>query len=70
LYQLLLTSLIERSQDKESTVRVQAIIALSKLQGGDALEEEEDDEDDEDEDGSERNGQKVLRDILRYDPSS
>lgn len=80
LYQILLSSLIQRSQDKEAIVRVQAVIALAKLQGGeigenDDEEDEEDDEDDEDEDeeGDEKRRKKserILIDTLRFDPSS
>ncbi|EAL23115.1 hypothetical protein CNBA6400 [Cryptococcus deneoformans B-3501A] len=61
LYILLRKSLLDRSRDKEASVRVQAALGLSKLQSG---EEEEDLEE----------GQEplvdVLLDLLRYDPAA
>lgn len=63
IYQNLRRSLLERVHDKESAVRVQAIVALAKLQGGD------DDEEEEGGDG-EDNVTAVLLDILRHDPSA
>ncbi|KIR69079.1 condensin complex subunit 3 [Cryptococcus bacillisporus CA1873] len=61
LYILLRKSLLDRSKDKEASVRVQAALGLSKLQSG---EEEEDLEE----------GQEplvdVLLDLLRYDPAA
>jgi condensin complex subunit 3 len=60
LYVLLRQSLLERSKDKESVVRVQAALGLAKLQSG---------EDEADlEDGEESLGD-VLLDLLRYDPA-
>ncbi|OXC68612.1 hypothetical protein AYX13_02817 [Cryptococcus neoformans] len=61
LYILLRKSLLDRSKDKEASVRVQAALGLSKLQSG----EEEDDLEE---------GQEplldVLLDLLRYDPAA
>ncbi|WVO20456.1 uncharacterized protein IAS62_001753 [Cryptococcus decagattii] len=61
LYILLRKSLLDRSKDREASVRVQAALGLSKLQSG---EEEEDLEE----------GQEplvdVLLDLLRYDPAA
>jgi condensin complex subunit 3 len=59
LYTELKESLMERARDKEAAVRVQAIFALSKLQGDG--EEEEDDE--------ESVVQKLV-DLMQHDPSA
>jgi condensin complex subunit 3 len=61
MYVLLRKSLLERSRDKETAVRVQATLGLAKLQSG----EDEDDL----EDGQQSLGE-VLLDILRYDPAA
>lgn len=70
LYQVLLEALLVRIRDKEVPVRVQAVIALSKLQSGDDDEEEDvtvlqDDEDDE-----VKGIRAHLLSILRTDPSA
>jgi len=51
---------MERTRDKESQVRVQAIFALSKMQGND------------DEEESEEGGSiaKVFLDLLQHDPAA
>ncbi|KAG0045609.1 hypothetical protein BGZ83_009210 [Gryganskiella cystojenkinii] len=59
LYEQLKSSLMERVKDKEAGVRVQAVFALSKLQGGD--EESGDDED---------NVILKLVDMMQHDASS
>ncbi|KAF9570700.1 hypothetical protein EC968_001484 [Mortierella alpina] len=61
LYIQLKDSLMERVRDKESAVRVQAVFALSKLQGG--AEEEETG-------GNEDNVVKKLLDMMEHDPSA
>lgn len=84
LYQSLLRGLLERTRDKEASVRVQAVVALAKLQSGDEDEDENtedqeyyDDEDDEDADGdntltynpNSKSIRKHLLDVLRLDSS-
>lgn len=61
MYLALRKALLDRSRDKETAVRVQAALGLSKLQSG----EDPDDL----EDGEEPLGD-VLLDILRYDPAA
>lgn len=65
-YQHLKAALLERVRDKESTVRMQAVVALSKLQEAD----EPDDDDDEEEDNPEHNVTQVLMDVLMHDPAA
>ena len=60
LYTLLRASLLERARDKDSNVRLQAIIALARLQRG---EEGSGDVPDDQE-----NLTDFLIDILQYDP--
>ncbi|KAF9168468.1 hypothetical protein DFQ26_007599 [Actinomortierella ambigua] len=57
LYQELKSSLMERIRDKESAVRVQAVFALSKLQGGD-------------EDGEVDSVVAKMLDVMRHDPAA
>ncbi|CAO1628711.1 unnamed protein product [Sympodiomycopsis kandeliae] len=74
MYQVLLSALLLRTRDKEAAVRVQAIVALAKLQSAD-----DDEAVDQDQDGDETmtqaqgddssNIRKRLLDILRTDPS-
>ncbi|PWN53081.1 ARM repeat-containing protein [Violaceomyces palustris] len=64
LFQSLKTFLLARAKDKESAVRVQAIIALAKLQAS------EDEDAEKDEDGDEDDVEKVLINTLRFDPSA
>ncbi len=59
LFQTLKSFLLSRARDKESAVRVQAVIALTKLQTAD---------DDEDEDSEEI--KQALIETLRFDPSA
>lgn len=61
MYILLRKSLLDRSRDKETAVRVQAALGLAKLQSG----EDEDDLEEGQEPLSE-----VLLDMLRYDPAA
>ncbi|KAF9188617.1 hypothetical protein BGZ51_000480 [Haplosporangium sp. Z 767] len=61
LYVQLKDSLMERVRDKEAAVRVQAVFALSKLQGGD---------DDADEEGERDNVVQKLLDVMQHDPSA
>ncbi|KAI1316429.1 hypothetical protein EDD11_009992 [Mortierella claussenii] len=61
LYNHLKDSLMERVRDKEAAVRVQAVFALSKLQGGEEAEEGQDDED---------NVELKLVDVMQYDPNA
>ena len=61
IYTLLRASLIERINDKESTVRIQAVIALSKLSGT---------EDPEDLDDGEPDVIEVLMELLQFDPAA
>ena len=61
MYVVLRKSLLDRSRDKETAVRVQAALGLAKLQSG----EDEDDL----EDGQESLNE-VLLDMLRYDPAA
>ncbi|KAG8963687.1 hypothetical protein FRC00_005396 [Tulasnella sp. 408] len=59
LYLALRSALLERIRDKETPVRVQAVIALAKLQGDNPEEMEEE----------EQSVSEVLVDVLQYDPS-
>lgn len=61
MYVVLRKSLLERSKDKETAVRVQAALGLAKLQSGE--------DEDELEDGQESLSE-VLLDMLRYDPAA
>ncbi|KAF8929155.1 hypothetical protein BGZ47_001240 [Haplosporangium gracile] len=63
LYVELQESLMERTRDKESQVRVQALFALSKMQGNG-----DESEDDESEDGS--TIIKKFLDLLQHDPAA
>jgi condensin complex subunit 3 len=56
MYISLRKSLLERSRDKETAVRVQAALGLAKLQSGEDEEEESLGD--------------VLLDMLRYDPAA
>lgn len=80
LYQILLTALLIRIKDKEAPVRVQAIVALAKLQSGEADEAQGKGKSPNlsglDEDGDEtmteeysRNIRRRLLEVLRSDPS-
>lgn len=62
VFQKLREGLIERAMDKESFVRVQAVIGLAKLQGaeGEGAEEEDD----------ESNATNILLDVLEHDPAA
>ncbi|KAF8957558.1 hypothetical protein BGZ46_002160, partial [Entomortierella lignicola] len=64
LYTQLKESLMERVRDKEAAVRVQAVFALSKLQGDDEEGEEGKEIDDDD------NVVQKLIDLMQYDPSA
>ncbi|KAG0227520.1 hypothetical protein BGW42_002912 [Actinomortierella wolfii] len=57
LYQQLKESLMERIRDKEAAVRVQAVFALSKLQGGD-------------EEGDGDSVVQKMLDVMRHDPAA
>jgi len=61
MYVSLRKSLLDRSRDKETAVRVQAALGLAKLQSG----EDEDDLEEGQEPLSE-----ILLDMLRYDPAA
>lgn len=61
LYTLLRSSLLVRINDKESTIRARATIALSKLCGSEDPEEVED---------GEKTAVEVLIDVLSGDPSA
>lgn len=61
LYTLLRSSLLMRINDKEPTVRVRAVVALSKLCGSEDPEEVED---------GEQITVEVLMDVLSGDPST
>lgn len=64
LFEALKGALLVRAKDRESSVRVQAVVALAKLQGA-----EGDDGDDID-DGDATNITSVLLRVLQYDPSA
>jgi condensin complex subunit 3 len=59
-------ALLERVRDKESTVRMQAVVALSKLQTAD--DEEESDDDDTEVEAT--RVADVLIDVLTHDPAA
>ncbi|KAG8932901.1 hypothetical protein FRC01_011776 [Tulasnella sp. 417] len=59
LYLALHSALLERIRDKENSIRVQAVIALAKLQGENPEEMEEE----------EQSVSDVLIDVLQHDPS-
>lgn len=61
-YQQLKDALLERVRDKEATVRMQAVVALSKLQQADDDEAAADDEE-------ETSVTAVLVDVLTHDPA-
>ena len=61
LYVTLRSSLLDRSRDKDTAVRVQAALGLAKLQDG---------EDEEDLEEGEESLAQVLLDLLRYDPAA
>ncbi|KAK4702820.1 condensin complex subunit 3, partial [Phenoliferia sp. Uapishka_3] len=75
-YQLLKDALLERVRDKEANVRMQAVVALSKLQGdddADSSSSSDDDSDAESTPSSSGDGQKVasvLADVLTHDPAA
>lgn len=58
IYGILRTSLLERVRDKETTVRVQAAVALSKLCGSEEDPREE------------PNNTEVMIDIMKYDTAA
>ncbi|KAK4056299.1 chromosome condensation complex Condensin, subunit G [Microbotryomycetes sp. JL221] len=64
-YQHLKAALLERVHDKESSVRMQAVVALSKLQ-----EADEADSDDEDSNDPDQNVTMMLMDVLLHDPAA
>ncbi|PWN30817.1 ARM repeat-containing protein [Jaminaea rosea] len=71
LYQVLLEALLIRIRDKEVPVRVQAVVALSKLQSGDDDEADQTMLVDEDEEDEQVKGiRSHLLGILRTDPSA
>lgn len=55
--------------DKESTVRMQAVVALSKLQDADAAEESDDDDSEDEDEGQNLSVAEVLIDVLSHDPA-
>ncbi|KAI0040302.1 ARM repeat-containing protein [Auriscalpium vulgare] len=61
MYSDLRSSLLKRVRDKEPTIRVQAVIALSKINGT---------EDPDELDEGEQSVSDVLEDMLRHDPSA
>lgn len=61
LYILLRKSLLHRSRDKESAVRVHAALGLAKLQSG---------EDENDLEEGQEPLSEVLLDLLQYDPAA
>ncbi|GAA5963743.1 hypothetical protein JCM3765_006835 [Sporobolomyces pararoseus] len=66
-FQHLKNALLDRVRDKESSVRLQAVVALSKLQEAD---EEEEDEDSDDEEEEKRSVSDVLVDIMNHDSAA
>ena len=77
-YQLLKEALLDRVHDKEATVRMQAVVALAKLQGadadsGDSSSSDDDESDAESNPSSTDSTQKVshvLVDVLTHDPAA
>lgn len=67
LYDILRNCLMERIKDKEAPVRVQAVIALSKLQNAGTVEEDFDPDADSEEEDSPT---KALIRIMTHDPSA
>lgn len=67
LFDTLQNALLRRVRDRESNVRVQAVIALSRFQS--PPEEEDDDDDDDQEDKSATKVTEVLLHLLSHDPS-
>jgi len=66
-FQHLKNALLDRVRDKESSVRLQAVVALSKLQEAD----EDDDSDDSDEEDEEKKSvSEVLIDIMNHDSAA
>lgn len=66
IFQVVRLSLLKRLRDKESTVRVQAVLGLGRL-----ADEGEDGEDDDDSDDKVAGGVlRKLRDALQHDPSA
>jgi condensin complex subunit 3 len=61
LYEPLRTTFVARANDKEPTIRVQAILGLAKLMGG---------EDDEDLDEDEPSLKEIVLDMMRFDPAA
>lgn len=66
-YQHLKIALLDRVRDKESTVRMQAVVALAKLQEADLPDSDQDSDDEED---PESNVTQVLIDVLTHDPAA
>lgn len=72
-YQRLKHALLERVFDKESSVRVQAVVALAKLQEADSVESDDEDDEDSDDEFSESRKTKVadvLIDVLEHDAAA
>jgi condensin complex subunit 3 len=61
LYEPLRTTLVARANDKEPIIRVQAILGLSKLMGGEDEEELEEDE---------PSLKEIVLDMMRFDPAA
>lgn len=61
LYEPLRTTLVARANDKEPSIRVQAILGLSKLMGGEDEEELEEDE---------PSLKEIVLDMMRFDPAA
>ncbi|GAA5901902.1 condensin subunit YCG1 [Sporobolomyces salmoneus] len=66
-FQHLKNALLDRVHDKESSVRLQAVVALSKLQEADEDEEEEDSDDEEE---AKKSVSEVLIDIMNHDSAA
>jgi condensin complex subunit 3 len=56
--------LLERVRDKEATVRMQAVVALAKLQDADEPDSDDEEQDDE------PSVSEVLVDVLTHDPAA
>ena len=69
-YASLKSSLVERLKDKEAPVRVQAVVALSKLQNPDELDDLADHDEENDSDEDEDNPTRMLLEIMKHDPSA
>ena len=61
LYEPLRTTFVARANDKEPSIRVQAILGLAKLMGG---------EDDEDLEEDEPSLKEIVLDMMRFDPAA